>query len=249
MLKILHPDQSTHEDSICLVTNTFDNTSTLFKISPQSKMILFFMERNCFVILVNFIEIEFIGLFFISNDIKSNASWFISTGKSYEHKYEYNFDHLSVSISHLPTASFSMRSRNSSILSGSISASTMIANGAELSKVVLANEADEANGAGGTNAKERETAAASRTRLLETFIFLFSYKLKSITSVSVLLVSNSATPKKIRNDIFFGNSSILKESTHPIWIPKMRTLFSSLEQKENFRGTMRMHPSSSNRRI
>lgn len=64
----------------------------------------------------------------------------------------------------------------------------MIANGAELSEVVLANEADEANGAGGTNAKERETVAASRTRLLETFIFLFSYKLKSITSVSVLLV-------------------------------------------------------------
>lgn len=73
------PRSIAHKDSICLVTNTFDNTSTLFEVSPQSKMILFFMERNCFIILVDFIEIEFIGLFFISNHIKSKASWFIST--------------------------------------------------------------------------------------------------------------------------------------------------------------------------
>lgn len=74
----------------------------------------------------------------------------------------------------------------------------MIANGAELSKVVLANEADEANGAGGTNAKERETVAASRTRLLETFIFLFSYKLKNNIC---FCATRKYTPKKIRNDI------------------------------------------------
>ena len=153
-------------------------------------MILFFMERNCFVILVNFIKIEFIGLIFISNYIKSKASWFISTERSCEHKYEYNLDHLLVSISHLPTASFSMRSRNSSILSGSISASTMIANGAKLIEVVLANEADEANGAGGTNADEPESVAASRTRLLENFIFSKSHtSLKVITSI--IWISNS----------------------------------------------------------